>query len=135
MAICMPEDRPRDTCFYDGACGLCRRSTRLLRALDWCDHLRFEDMLTADDLPVDLDVAMRGMPMRTREGRVLVGFAAVRRALRQTPLGVVPALALHLPVVSHLGDRVYRWVAARRGRACDVGSGAVPRAMSAAAKR
>ena len=33
-----------DTCYFDGQCGLCRRTTRLLRRLDWLGNLRFRDM-------------------------------------------------------------------------------------------
>ena len=107
-----------DTLYYDGACGLCTRSTRLLRALDWLGRLRFIDMnrLPDDQLPVPREEAMRGIPMHTRTGRALVGYAAMRRALLQTPLGALPALVMYLPGVSHVGRRVYRHVAENRSR-------------------
>lgn len=113
---------PRDTCFYDAQCGLCRRTVRVLRALDWLRRLEFVDMNRAADLPVDPALAMQGMPMRTAGGRVLVGLPAVRRALMQTPLGASLAWALYLPGVSAVADRVYRWVAVHRRRdaACEV---------------
>jgi predicted DCC family thiol-disulfide oxidoreductase YuxK len=104
-----------DTCYYDAQCGLCRRTTRILRALDWLGNLRFEDL--AADPPVPYERAVvEGMPMRAADGRVLVGFPAVRRALRRTPLGLPLALALHLPGVSHAGRAAYRLVAANRRR-------------------
>jgi predicted DCC family thiol-disulfide oxidoreductase YuxK len=106
----------RDTCFYDGQCGLCRRSTLILRRLDWLHRLDFRDMNASPDLPVTPDVAMRGMPMRTWRGTILVGFPAVRRALLQTPLGAAVALPLYVPGLSHLAARVYRRIAANRGR-------------------
>lgn len=99
---------------------MCRRTTRILRALDWLGRLEFRDLTAAPDLPVDIPTALAGMPMRTRDGRVLVGFPAVRRALRQTPLGFLPALALHVPGLSHAGERVYGRVAANRRRECSV---------------
>lgn len=110
----------RDTVYYDGLCGLCRRSSRVLAALDWLGRLRFEDMTSVPegDLPVPMDAALRGLPMRTRDGRTLVGYPAVRRALRQTPLGFLPALAMHLPGISHAGRAAYARVAANRRRAC-----------------
>ncbi|MEM7629669.1 MAG: DUF393 domain-containing protein [Planctomycetota bacterium] len=114
-------DAARDVCFFDGACGFCRGSTRVLGALDWFGRLAFCDMLTEPDLPVPIEEAMAGMPMRTRAGAVLVGFPAVRRALRQTPLGFLPALLLHIPGLSHAGRAGYEWVAGRRSRdACRV---------------
>ncbi|HRQ74146.1 MAG TPA: DCC1-like thiol-disulfide oxidoreductase family protein [Phycisphaerales bacterium] len=109
---------PRDTCYYDGRCGLCRRTSRRLRLLDWLGRLDFVDMTLIDpaDLPVPPDAAFDGMPMRTSDGRVLVGFHAVRRALTRTPLGLVPGAMLHLPGVSWVGGRVYARVASRRRR-------------------
>lgn len=104
--------------YFDGACGMCRRSVRWLRRLDWLGRLEAADStsLKDDELPVSRERSLEGMPMRTRSGRVLVGFPAVRRALLQTPLGALPAIALYLPGVSHLGDRCYREIARRRSR-------------------
>ncbi len=108
----------KDTLYYDGYCGLCRRSVRILRALDWFRTLDAVDMMSvpADELPVDPATAVRGIPMRTSDGRTLVGFPAVRRALLRTPLGCLPALLLYLPGVSHLAGAVYRYIADNRAR-------------------
>ncbi len=117
----------RDTCFYDGRCSYCVRTTRLIRRLDWLGRIELRDLTQTpeSELPVPIEEAMRGMPMRTGDGRVLVGYPAVRRALRRTPLGFLPALLMGLPVVSQLGARVYRYVADHRPRAaCAVSPGA-----------
>ncbi len=110
--------RSRDLIYYDGACGMCRRSSLWLLRLDWLSRLERRDMLrvSEEELPVKLDAALEGMPMRTRNGRVLVGFQAVRRALLQTPVGFLPAALLYLPVLSHAGARVYAQVAKSRRR-------------------
>jgi predicted DCC family thiol-disulfide oxidoreductase YuxK len=104
----------KDTLYFDGQCGLCQRSTRILRALDWFGRLAFEDMtrVPEGDLPVPIEAAMRGIPMRTRDGRALVGFPA----LLQTPIGFLPALVLFVPGISALGAWVYDRIAANRGR-------------------
>lgn len=106
---------------------MCRRSTKILRAIDLLGRLDFQDMTQTpeDELPVPLDQAMFRMPMRTRSGRALIGFQAVRRALAQTPLGFLPALVLYLPGVSAIGEKVYDRVAANRARegACAVAPG------------
>ncbi len=109
---------PRDTLFYDGQCGMCRRSVRLFRALDWLRRLDYADSTTTPEhlLPVRMEAAMEGIPMRTRDGRVLVGFPAVRRALSRTPLGLLPALLMHLPGISHAGTAGYNAIARRRRR-------------------
>jgi len=112
-----------DTLYYDGQCGLCARSAALLRALDWLRRLRFVDMGRTDpsNLPIAYERALEAIPMRTRDGRTLVGYEAMRRALVQTPLGFLPSLLMYLPGISHVGRRVYRWVAANRPRnACAV---------------
>lgn len=118
----------RDTLYYDGACGFCSRSVRIIRSLDWLSRLRFVDStaLPDDELPVPRDESLVGIPMRTRSGRALVGFPAVRRALAQTPLGVLPALLMYLPGVSHAGRAAYNLIAARRARDAACPTGACP---------
>jgi predicted DCC family thiol-disulfide oxidoreductase YuxK len=113
---------PRDTCYYDGLCGMCRRTTRLLRAVDLFHRLEFVDLTAVppESLPVAPEAAMAGMPMRTRAGRTLLGFPAVRRALSQTALAPAGWL-LYLPGVSHLGRIVYKRIAASRRRDCPPG--------------
>jgi predicted DCC family thiol-disulfide oxidoreductase YuxK len=112
----------RDTLYFDCACGMCRRSTRILRSLDWLGRLRVQDMMQVpeQELPVHIEEAMQGIPMRTRDGRTLLGFPAMRRALMQTPLGALFAWAMYIPGISHLGDAVYRHIAANRARACTI---------------
>jgi predicted DCC family thiol-disulfide oxidoreductase YuxK len=100
---------------------MCRRTVRFLHAVDWFGRLEIKDMMAVPsaELPVSMDVAMTGMPMRTRDGRVFVGFAAVRRALSQTVAGPVGWI-MYVPGVSRAGDRVYQWVARNRRRACSM---------------
>jgi predicted DCC family thiol-disulfide oxidoreductase YuxK len=114
-----------DTCYYDGHCGLCRRSRGVLTRLDWLGRLAWKDMtaVAPEELPVPWEVALSGLPMRTADGRVLVGFEAVRRALRRTPVGWPGAMLLHVPGIAWIGRRVYRRIADNRGRACATGVG------------
>ncbi len=95
---------------------MCRRTVGWLRRLDWLGRLEFVDLAKAEDLPVTLEIAMTGMPMRTRDGRSLVGFRAVRRALIQTPAGALVAWVMYVPGVSAVGERVYKRVATNRRR-------------------
>ena len=91
----------------------------MLRALDWLGRLEIKDMtaLPPAELPVSLDTAMSGMPMRTRAGQVLVGFSAVRRALAQTA-GAPVAWLLYIPGLNWIGQRAYRIIARNRRRSC-----------------
>jgi predicted DCC family thiol-disulfide oxidoreductase YuxK len=115
-----PMAKPRDTLFYDGYCGMCRGSIRVLRELDWLGRLGYQDLNTTpvEELPFSLEEALRAMPMRTRDGRGLIGFKAMRRAMIQMPLLIGIAWMLYLPGIAHLGERVYRTVASHRRRAC-----------------
>jgi len=117
----------KDTLYYDGACGMCTRTTGILGKLDWLSRLEFRDMLSVslDELPVPMEQAMLGIPMRTRSGKAMVGFPAVRRALLQTPLGCLPALLLYVPGLSHLARAQYDRIARNRARsgACSVSIG------------
>lgn len=108
----------KDTCYFDGQCGFCRRSATILGSLDWLGRLEFIDQSTLpdDQLPVPREAALRGMPMRTRGGGSLVGFQAVRRAMVQTPLGFLPACFLYIPGPSHLATMIYEHIAANRRR-------------------
>jgi predicted DCC family thiol-disulfide oxidoreductase YuxK len=116
--------RKRDVVFYDGACGWCRGSSRVLLALDWLDALEARDLtrVPEDQLPTDLTTALEGMPMRTAKGNVLIGYPALRRALLLTPLGFPVALAMWIPGLSAAGRAFYRWFAANRPRdaACEL---------------
>jgi predicted DCC family thiol-disulfide oxidoreductase YuxK len=107
----------RDNCYYDGQCGLCQRSRRILSALDVFGQLHFVDLtaIPESELPVSLDAALRGMPMRTHAGRVLIGFPAVRRALSRTIAGPI-GWCLYIPGVSHVGAAVYQRIALNRAR-------------------
>jgi len=97
---------------------MCVRSTRILRRLDWFGRLSFQDLtaLPAAELPVEPARALLGMPMRTADGRVLVGFEAIRRAMLRTPVGALPAVVLYLPLVSSGGRFFYERVAGGRSR-------------------
>lgn len=97
---------------------MCRRSVRFLKRIDWLDRLAYRDMsgLPADELPVTFEQSLTGMPMRTKNGAVIIGFPAVRRALRQTPIGCVPAMALYVPGVSWCGRRAYGKAVEHRNR-------------------
>lgn len=113
----------RDTLYYDGACGLCIGTVKWLRRLDWLGRLEFVDStgVAEDELPVSRERSLEGIPMRTRDGRALVGFPAVRRALLRTPLGAVPAALLYLPLVSAAGEAAYGAIARRRRRSAACG--------------
>jgi predicted DCC family thiol-disulfide oxidoreductase YuxK len=105
---------------YDGDCAFCRRSIRILRALDWFGRLAFQsareiDRLPATDPPLDpakLIEEMHVVP--AARDRARAGFSAFRWMAWRMPLTFPVAPFLYLPGVLWLGNRVYRWVARNR---------------------
>ena len=106
---------------YDGHCGFCVRSVRILRALDVWDRLRFHDASQRDHIEA-LFPALRDMDLDTAmctvdaEGGIHRGFYAFRRLIWCGPL-TWPLLPLfYCPGAGILGPRIYAWVARNRSR-------------------
>lgn len=113
---------PRTEVLFDGHCPLCLRSMAVLDAADWLGRLRYTDIEQAW-APVarrypalDREACRRQMHVLTRQGRAVAGFFAFRALAWELPAGWLVAPLLHVPGVAAIGDRVYRWVAARRRR-------------------
>lgn len=108
------------TAIYDGQCVICRQSKRLIEALDWRRRVTFLDLHRWDDVQrlvpaLDYPTAMGQMHVLAPDG-LYGGFFATRRALKELPLGYPVWLALRLPGMAWLGERVYRFIARHRYR-------------------
>jgi predicted DCC family thiol-disulfide oxidoreductase YuxK len=106
---------------YDGGCGFCVRSLRLVRRLDVRRALRFHDAADRERVTAEfpglstaeLDEAMYAVDGR---GETFRGFFAFRRLLWVSPL-LWPLLPLfYCPGARVYGPRVYAWVARNRSR-------------------
>ncbi|MDX2153427.1 MAG: DUF393 domain-containing protein [Bryobacteraceae bacterium] len=105
---------------YDGDCGLCERSRRVVESLDWLGAFTWIKSQDPAAAPLHVD------PSRVWaiDGpRRWSGYAAWRQILLRLPafyvlsaaLALLPLLAL-LPVFDPLGERLYTWVAHNRHR-------------------
>ena len=110
----------RAVVLYDGDCPLCRRTTSILKRLDWFGRLAFHNCRDATHIPAHtahLDPArmIAEMHVLTPErDSALSGFRAVRWiAGRVPPLWPLYPL-LFLPGMPRLGQRLYLWVARNR---------------------
>ena len=116
---------------YDGHCGLCRRSVRVLRKLDWMHRLSLIDFWDTDkrhsvapDLSIEqLDRAMhvRFIPKGTGKNlqiHTYKGFDAFRAISWHLPPLWPLAPLLSLPGIPFLGRLIYARIAERRKR-CD----------------
>lgn len=104
---------------YDGLCPLCRKTTALLKRLDWLHRLRFHDCRDPAGLPPTFDPARLTAEMHvlTPDGKTaLSGFRAVRWIAARVPV-LWPVLPLlFVPGMARLGQRAYLWVARNRFR-------------------
>lgn len=105
---------------YDGQCAFCRRSLRLLKAMDWLGRIRPLD-LHRDEAEVSRrapglshEDMMEAMRLITPGGRVYAGFFAFRQAAWLLP-PLWPTVPLwYLPGMSRLGPAMYARIARRR---------------------
>jgi predicted DCC family thiol-disulfide oxidoreductase YuxK len=118
---------PRFTVLADGECPMCRRTARILHALDWLDRLTFVD--ASDDQArmrvapgLERTAALTEMYVLDEQGRRTAGYDGYLRLAAGVPLLWVPRLIGMLPAVAAAGRDAYRRVAAsriRRGRCTD----------------
>jgi predicted DCC family thiol-disulfide oxidoreductase YuxK len=109
------------TAIYDGYCVICKQTKTAVTALDWLHRVEFLDLHNWDEVnklypQLDYEQAMGQMHVLTDDGQLIGGFPAVRRLLRDLPLGYPIWLLLHLPGMNTLGNIVYRFVARNRYR-------------------
>lgn len=104
---------------YDGRCVLCNQTKRIVNKLDWLRRVEFLDLhewnaVQARYPSLSYDQAMGEIHVVGDDGRLLGGFWAMRRMLRDLPLGFPLWLLLHLPGMNWLGPKVYRLIARNR---------------------
>ena len=122
---------------YDGNCGFCVRSLKILSALDVRGLLRFHKSQNAETFAqfpglrgadvADAMYAVAGDELPQR------GFFAFRRVLWSSPLMWPLLLLFYLPGASFAGTRIYAWVARNRESfGCESNSCALPTGGSGA---
>ena len=114
---------PEHTLLIDGSCPRCRRSARVLYALDWFDRLTFVD--ANDDRAreriapgLSKQAALEQMASVRSHRPPALGLDAYVSLSRAVPLLWLPGLVASIPLVHRYGERVYGRVAARRLRHC-----------------
>lgn len=107
---------------FDDTCRMCTRSVRFVQAFDWLRRFQYAGFSTAATaLPeVAQSELDEGIRVRHRDGSITIGIDAVRSIMMRTPLGVLVGWLLYVPPIRAVGDRVYRFVAARRGTSCRI---------------
>ncbi len=105
---------------FDGACPLCRKGVRMIKALDWFRTLTFHNArdvahLPKSGVPLDSKAMLDEMHLLTPDRKhAPAGFKAFRWMSWRLPLTALLAPFLYLPGVPWLGNKVYLWVARNR---------------------
>lgn len=105
---------------YDGHCGFCMHSLKIVRALDLFGVLRFYDShdpetyrLFPQLLAANLDEAMYALA----DGEPpYQGFFSFRRLIWSSPLTWLLIPVFYFPGAGFFGPRIYSWVARNRSR-------------------
>jgi predicted DCC family thiol-disulfide oxidoreductase YuxK len=106
---------------YDGDCGFCLRSLRVLQRLDVRGAMVLYNSHESDTVGATFPMLAgadfaHAMFAVTQDGRVFRGYFAFKQLMRTLPLAW-PLLPLFvLPGTDHIGPRVYAWVARNRNR-------------------
>lgn len=110
---------------FDGECGLCRRWIRRLEAWDRNGALEtvpFQDPAVKTRFPwIPPEAFREAVQVVAPDGRTWSGAGAAERLASILPGGGILARIFRLPLARPIADRVYAWIAARRGGAgrCD----------------
>ena len=119
FARLVPARARAGTVFYDGRCGLCFGTVRLLARLDVHRRLRWIDNRDLASWPTGVDSTLFERTVLVvaspeRGGRFFTGAGACGEILRALPLGGLLAWPLRLPGVRWLAERVFRRIARHR---------------------
>jgi predicted DCC family thiol-disulfide oxidoreductase YuxK len=110
----------RAVVLYDGDCPLCRKTTSILKRLDWFHRLALHNCRDTAHIPKNtahLDSArmIQEMHVLTPDrGHALSGFRAVRWIAGRIPLMWSLYPLLFIPGMPSLGQRLYLWIARNR---------------------
>lgn len=114
----LPPKAPAAVMLYDGRCVMCQQSQRAVRRLDWRSKVETLDLhhpTVIERYPqLDKTALMGAIHTITPDGRVLVGFFAMRYLTHFLPLMWPVLPLLYLPGMKWVGPALYGWIARRR---------------------
>jgi predicted DCC family thiol-disulfide oxidoreductase YuxK len=97
-------ESPRPRLVYDGDCGFCRSSIRLIQVMDLWGKFDYSPQ----------SGGMSEMRLETSEGQTYGGFFAFRRLTLNCPMLYPLIPVVYFPGSGVIGPLVYRWVARNR---------------------
>ncbi|MEO8030422.1 MAG: DCC1-like thiol-disulfide oxidoreductase family protein, partial [Gemmatimonadota bacterium] len=102
---------------FDGSCGVCTRTMRVLRAVDVLGRIEFLDVIgqwpvIASRYPgLDRLQCLADMHVLASDSSAATGFVAYRRLAWRVPVAWLVLPLLYLPPVPQIARRIYRRVA------------------------
>ena len=116
--------RRRWQVYYDGDCGLCRKTVAVLKSQDWFRRCSWVAYQSLNRPPTGLrwDDLRESAILETPSGDYLHGYFAFRKLAGLLPLILLIVPVLHIPWVTRVGTRAYQWIAAHRN--CEVAASA-----------
>lgn len=103
---------------FDGDCGFCQASVRLIKGLDWFQLFGFTPFQEVNRVPrlsgLVLSELSQSLHCVSINSQVTRAAEAVRFIAVRCPLTSLPALLLWLPGAMWLAEKLYGWVARHR---------------------
>jgi len=104
---------------FDGQCGFCRKSLRIIKIMDLYDIVKPIDFRTCDDLSrfhrdLTPELASQRVYFIEPNGVLFGGFHAFRRLCFYLPMAYPLLLIMYFPGMGILGPLVYTWIARSR---------------------
>ena len=102
--------------YYDGDCGLCQYIVTGLKGLDWVRRCSWIPYQSLSEPPVGLSWGdlQEAVVLETAAGAYMHGYFAFRKLSGALPLLFPMVPVLHIPLVTRIGVRGYRWIADHR---------------------
>lgn len=115
----IPYNSPELKVLFDGACPLCIRSMTIIAYLDWLKRIEFVDLSNWEQIvksypSLNREEYLREMHVIDKNSKVHKGFFAYRYIAKYIPILWIVLPLLYIPVISIIGDSVYRRIASRR---------------------
>jgi predicted DCC family thiol-disulfide oxidoreductase YuxK len=110
---------PQFTVIFDGDCGLCRRSLKVLRATDILKKFVYVDFHREDIIQSQFPALVgsdfeHAMYAVDPSGKSYRGFFAFKRLIWGSPILWLLIPVFYFPGASFLGPKIYGWVARNR---------------------
>jgi predicted DCC family thiol-disulfide oxidoreductase YuxK len=119
--------KERFVVLFDGACGVCRRATSVMRTLNLLQGAEFVDVVSqwpaihARFPELSQEACLRDMHVVRPSGKVMKGYEGYRALAAVLPLTWPVLPLLYAPGIGYAGRRIYRAVASNRLRdGCDL---------------